>query len=116
MARSLPAAVQRQRQGEGDSATNFGAELTRDLGAGARRRSPVTLRVAADIGGTFTDIVAAADDGRVWRRKVASTPDDFGRGTVDGILAAIADAGAAPGEVRVVVHATTVATNAILEG
>jgi N-methylhydantoinase A len=76
----------------------------------------VTLRVAADIGGTFTDIVAADDDGRVWRRKVASTPDDFGRGTVEGVLAAVADAGVAPKDVTVVVHATTVATNAILEG
>ena len=38
------------------------------------------LRVAADIGGTFTDIAVFLPDGRLATRKVPSTPDDYGRG------------------------------------
>ena len=71
------------------------------------------LRVAADIGGTFTDVMAVDDAGHLERRKVASTPDDFARATVDGIAEA---SRGAHRDVRAVEHATTVATNAILEG
>jgi N-methylhydantoinase A len=71
------------------------------------------IRVAADIGGTFTDVVAVDDAGRLTQRKVASSPDDFGRATVDGIVAAVPRGRASVAEV---VHATTIATNAILEG
>ncbi len=74
------------------------------------------IRVAADIGGTFTDVVAVRDDREVRRRKVASSPDDFARATADGIVAVVADFGPGAAQVEVVVHATTVATNAILEG
>ncbi|MGE0800851.1 MAG: hydantoinase/oxoprolinase family protein [Lautropia sp.] len=68
-----------------------------------------------DIGGTFTDVVLLGDDGRLHTRKVLSTPDDYGRGIVGGIVAALGDLGAHPSQVLRVVHATTVATNAILE-
>ena len=53
----------------------------------------MSVRVAADIGGTFTDVVAVSDRGRVTRRKVASTPDDFARATVEGIVDALPGAG-----------------------
>ena len=71
------------------------------------------MRVAADIGGTFTDVVAVDEAGRITSRKMASTPDDFAIGTAVGIAAAVERASA---EVESVIHATTVATNAILEG
>ena len=48
----------------------------------ARRMS---LRVGIDIGGTFTDLVAIAADGRVLTRKAASTPHDYGEGIVAGL-------------------------------
>ena len=74
------------------------------------------FRVGVDIGGTFTDIVALGADGSVLTRKVSSTPDDYGQGILDGLDEVLREAGVAPAEVDDVVHATTVATNAVLEG
>ena len=68
------------------------------------------------IGGTFTDIVALSADGSVLTRKVSSTPDDYGEGILDGLDSVLREAGIAPADVGDVVHATTVATNAVLEG
>ncbi len=74
----------------------------------------MSLRIGADIGGTFTDLVFLRPDGRLDRRKVPSTPDDYARAITEGIAAYRAEmlAGEAVDEVA---HATTVATNAILE-
>jgi N-methylhydantoinase A len=70
-------------------------------------------RIGADIGGTFTDIVALSPAGELERIKVLSTVDDYSRGITDALRARLsADALAA---VAGVVHGTTVATNAILE-
>lgn len=73
------------------------------------------LRVGADVGGTFTDLVAIGVDGTVHTWKVSSTPDDFGRAIVEGLAALLDEAGLAPSAVAELVHGTTVATNAILE-
>ena len=73
-------------------------------------------RIGVDIGGTFTDIVALGADGSVLTRKVSSTPTDYGQGILDGLDAVLREAGIAPSDVGDVVHATTVATNAVLEG
>ena len=73
------------------------------------------LRVGADIGGTFTDLVFACPDGRLHKRKVPSTPADYSRAIVEGVAAFCAEHGLAPAQMNEVVHATTVATNAILE-
>lgn len=73
-------------------------------------------RIGVDIGGTFTDIVLLGADGAVATRKVSSTPDDYGRGIIEGLQTVLGEAGIAPGAVDDVVHATTVATNAVLEG
>jgi N-methylhydantoinase A len=72
------------------------------------------MRIGADIGGTFTDIVALFDDGRTVTRKVPSTPDDYSRGILAGIESILKETGLTGESVREVVHATTVATNAIL--
>ena len=72
-------------------------------------------RAGIDIGGTFTDLVLIGDDGSVHAQKLLTTPDDFGRGIADGLAAALENVGADPGDVEVIVHGTTVATNAILE-
>ena len=73
-------------------------------------------RIGVDIGGTFTDLVLLGTDGSVATRKVSSTPDDYSRGIVGGIGALLAAADVPAAAVDGIVHATTVATNAILEG
>ena len=78
--------------------------------------SPSTLRIAADIGGTFTDIAAILDDGRLLTRKLPSTPHDYSEAVVTGIAALLHGAGLGPRDVSEVLHGCTVATNAILEG
>jgi len=66
-------------------------------------------RVGVDVGGTFTDLVALEPDGSVLIRKVASTPADPSVGLF-GVLDAL---GAQT--IEVLIHGTTVATNALLE-
>jgi N-methylhydantoinase A len=69
-------------------------------------------RLAVDVGGTFTDLVAVVD-GTVHVEKVASTPDAPDRAVVDG-LESVADR-APPASADYFAHGTTVATNAVLE-
>ena len=77
------------------------------------------FRVGIDVGGTFTDLVAVDDSGRVALAKTASTPADQSVGVMDG-LALLAEAVGRDlpqllGETDRIVHGTTVATNALLE-
>jgi N-methylhydantoinase A len=76
-------------------------------------------RIGIDVGGTFTDLVAVDDSGRVTLAKSASTPADPSIGVMDGLglLAAELgwDLGGLLAETGVIVHGTTVATNALLE-
>jgi N-methylhydantoinase A len=74
-----------------------------------------TAVLAADVGGTFTDIVLVAPDGHLHRRKVPSTPPDFGA-AISGALPELLGAAAVDaGDLDTVLHATTAATNAVLE-
>ncbi len=75
----------------------------------------MSIRVAVDIGGTFTDATLVDDErGTVAIAKVPTTPAD----PSDGFMQALARVlgGVAAEDVGLVVHATTVATNAIVEG
>ena len=72
-------------------------------------------RLGVDIGGTFTDIVLLADDGRYWTKKVASTPDDYAVGIVEGTRQLLAEQGLEGPSVQEIIHGTTVASNTILE-
>ncbi len=72
--------------------------------------------IGVDIGGTFTDIIVAANDGGLHRAKVLSSPPDFGRAVLAGLADLAAAAGLDLGTAVTLVHGTTVATNAILEG
>jgi N-methylhydantoinase A len=74
----------------------------------------MTRRLAIDIGGTFTDLVLE-DGSRVLTKKVLTTPRAPEAGVMTGLAEILADAGIAPTELDVVVHGTTLATNAILE-
>ncbi len=74
------------------------------------------IRVGIDIGGTFTDIVFLTPEGQVWTHKTLSTPADYSYAIRDGVQALLSQAGESPDHVQEVLHGTTVATNAILEG
>src|SRR5262245_6540862 len=74
-----------------------------------------SVQIGLDIGGTFTDIVALAHDGRLALTKVPSTPKDLLDGIGVAVRTILAIAGAKPGDVERFIHGTTVATNAILE-
>lgn len=72
--------------------------------------------VGCDVGGTFTDAVAVDEGVGTARAKAPSTPEALEEGAVDAIQAAVEGLGVDAGDVGGVVHGTTVATNALLEG
>jgi N-methylhydantoinase A len=77
----------------------------------------MSWRLGVDIGGTFTDVVLAEEgSGRIAVVKVSTTPRDFARGVLDALATALAGHGLAPTQVGFLAHATTVVTNALLEG
>jgi len=77
----------------------------------------VSVRLAIDIGGTFTDATLIDEGtGSVSIAKVLTTPADPSQGFMQAVERALAKGGVEAGRVGFVVHATTVATNAIIEG
>jgi N-methylhydantoinase A len=69
-----------------------------------------SLRIAVDIGGTFTDICILNEATRELRVvKTPSTPDP-----IDGVMKGVADAGVDLADVTLFSHGTTVATNALI--
>ena len=74
-------------------------------------------RLGVDIGGTFTDATLVDESsGRLWNAKVSSTPHDPAQGFLSATRQILDQSELAPESLRYVVHATTVATNAIIEG
>jgi N-methylhydantoinase A len=69
------------------------------------------LRVATDIGGTFTDLVFVTPEGEVVTGKSHTTPAQFEKGVMDVIAAS----GTTPSEFASFVHGTTIVINAITE-
>jgi N-methylhydantoinase A len=77
----------------------------------------MSWRIGVDIGGTFTDVVLVDEArGDVGVVKVPTTPRDFARGVLDALAAATRSRGVPPAGVAWLAHATTVVTNALLEG
>ena len=79
-----------------------------------------TLRVAVDIGGTFTDGVAALSPaGRIWVAKAPTTPADPGEAVSTVILSLLrqvaASMGASAPKLAEAVHGTTLITNTLIE-
>ena len=74
-----------------------------------------TMRIGADVGGTFTDVVLIDTSGNIWTHKVPSTPPDFERAVLNAIEHLLRTTDAAGTTVSEVAHGTTVATNAVLE-
>jgi len=74
-------------------------------------------RLGVDVGGTFTDVLLVDEGtGTSYRAKTASTPHDQSVGVLNGIRKVCGDAGIELSLIDQVLHGTTVATNAILEG
>ena len=70
--------------------------------------------IGVDVGGTFTDVVLERGAAQV-STKVLTTQDAPERGVLEGVRAALERADAAPGDVGLVIHGTTLATNALIE-
>jgi N-methylhydantoinase A len=74
------------------------------------------MEIAFDIGGTFTDFVLRdAETGRTEIWKVPTTSREPARAVLEGLRARVRDGGLQPADVAKALHATTIATNAILE-
>ena len=71
-------------------------------------------RLAVDIGGTFTDLALEHGERRV-TAKVLTTPSQPERGVLDGVAAIMAQAGLTAADIGILVHGTTLATNALIE-
>ena len=77
----------------------------------------MTYRLGVDVGGTFTDLLLIDEkSGGTHRAKTPSTPSDQSVGVLAGVEKICAAAGITPGDISHVMHGTTVATNAVLEG
>ena len=76
------------------------------------------FRVCIDIGGTFTDCVVLDDKGNLTEFKAPSTPADFSLGVINALEEAAAAYSQTleqfVGEIELIVHGTTVATNALV--
>ena len=74
-------------------------------------------RLGVDVGGTFTDAILLNEStGEVRTGKVSSTPSDPSDGFLRVVRRMLEEGAVPPETVRYVVHGTTVATNAIIEG
>ncbi len=74
----------------------------------------MAARLGVDIGGTFTDVALEAG-GRRYSAKLLTTPEAPERGVLAAVGAVMDEAGLAPGELSIIIHGTTLATNAIIE-
>jgi N-methylhydantoinase A len=82
----------------------------------AAGKSNPAIRVAVDIGGTFTDLeILEERSGALHSLKVPTTPADPSIGLIEGIEAAARQIGFGLGDIRLLLHGTTIATNAVLQ-
>jgi N-methylhydantoinase A len=72
-------------------------------------------RLAVDIGGTFTDVALELSDGALVTAKTLTTPSAPEEGVMTGVAEALEKAAIAPADIGVVIHGTTLATNALIE-
>ena len=71
-------------------------------------------RLGVDIGGTFTDVALEAD-GRRYSAKILTTPEAPERAVLEAIGTVLREAALAPADLSIIIHGTTLATNAIIE-
>ena len=77
----------------------------------------MTYRLGVDVGGTFTDLLLVNEEtGDLSRVKISSTPSDPSQGVLAGIQRILEQNGVLLNNISHLMHGTTVATNAVLEG
>jgi N-methylhydantoinase A len=77
----------------------------------------MTYRLGVDVGGTFTDVLLMNEvSGETHTAKVPSTPEDSSIGVLNGVARICDESGVNPQDIKLVMHGTTVATNAVLTG
>ena len=77
----------------------------------------MSYRLGVDVGGTFTDFLLLNEDtGETNTAKVPSTPEDSSIGVLNGVAKICDSSGIDPADIKLVMHGTTVATNAVLTG
>jgi N-methylhydantoinase A len=77
----------------------------------------MSYRLGVDVGGTFTDFLLLNEDtGETKTAKVPSTPEDSSIGVLNGVAKICESSGIDPADIKLVMHGTTVATNAVLTG
>jgi len=77
----------------------------------------MSYRLGVDVGGTFTDFLLIKEsDGSTHTAKVPSTPEDSSIGVLNGVARVCEQSGVDPKDIKLVMHGTTVATNAVLTG
>ncbi len=74
-----------------------------------------SAKLAVDIGGTFTDVVLAAPDGKVLSSKLLTTHQAPHEAVLAGIESLLQDSGLPAGAIDLIIHGTTLATNALIE-
>jgi N-methylhydantoinase A len=75
------------------------------------------MRLGVDVGGTFTDLLLHDErTQRTYQAKTPSTPQDQSIGVAAGVKLICEKAGITPSDISLILHGTTVATNAVLEG
>tara|TARA_B110000977_G_scaffold7648_2_gene10467 strand:+ start:2197 stop:4296 length:2100 start_codon:yes stop_codon:yes gene_type:complete len=72
-------------------------------------------RLAVDIGGTFTDVVLELPTGERITTKLLTTYDHPGKAVLKGITTVMDRANVSPSEIGLIIHGTTLATNALIE-
>src|SRR6202007_2244564 len=83
-------------------------------GSAIARRDVQDVRLGVDIGGTFTDVALEVGDKR-YTAKGLTTSRAPRHGGLAVVRSVIGEAGIAPGDVRLIIHGTTLATNALIE-
>jgi N-methylhydantoinase A len=82
--------------------------------ANLAQRDRNDVRLGVDIGGTFTDVALEAA-GRRYSAKILTTPEAPERAVLEAIGVVLCDAALVPGDLSIIIHGTTLATNAIIE-
>ena len=77
----------------------------------------MSYRLGVDVGGTFTDLLLISEEtGETFTAKVPSTPEDSSIGVLNGVARICEESAVDPARINRVMHGTTVATNAVLQG
>jgi len=76
----------------------------------------MTFRIGIDVGGTFTDLALYDDStGGLRLGKILTTPEDPSKAVLEGLDSLLAEAGIRPADLGEVSHATTIATNSVIQ-